>query len=122
MSAHPIVHLEISAADPKAASKFYADLCGWKIEVDPNFNYYQFAAEGGPGGGFVQPDGKMYNAGDIVPYIQTDDIDATLKKAEALGGKVALPKTEIPGQGWFAFFTDPTGNRIGLYTSTHQHN
>jgi uncharacterized protein len=121
MPAHPIVHLELSAKDPAAASKFYADLCGWKIEVDPNFNYYQFTAEGGPGGGFVQPDGKMYNAGDVVPYIGTDDIDAMLKKAEALGGKVVLPKTEIPGQGWFAFFTDPSGNRIGLYASAHHH-
>ncbi len=53
MPTYPIVHLEISAKDPAAASKFYADLAGWKIEVDPNFNYYQFTAEGGPGGGFV---------------------------------------------------------------------
>ncbi len=117
MTSHPIVHIEISAKDPAAASKFYSELYGWKIEVDPQFNYHQFAAEGGPGGAFVEADGQQYQAGDIVPYITTDDIDVFLKKAESLGGKALLPKTEIPGQGWFAFFADPTGNRIGLYTS-----
>lgn len=117
MKSHPIVHIEIAAKDTAAASKFYADLFGWKIEVDPQFNYYQFAAEGGPGGGFVEADGKQNKAGDIIPYIGTDDIDAFLKKAESLGGKILQPKMEIPGQGWFAFFADPTGNRIGLYTS-----
>jgi predicted enzyme related to lactoylglutathione lyase len=117
MPTYPIVHLEISAKDPAAASKFYADLAGWKIEVDPNFNYYQFSAEGGPGGGFVAPDGKQYKAGDVIPYLGADDIDATLKKVESLGGKVLLPKTEIPGVGWYAFFADPSGNRLGLYAT-----
>ena len=119
MPTFPIVHLELSAKDPAAASKFYAELAGWKIEHDPQFSYYQFSAEGGPGGGFVEPDGKRYNVGDVIPYLGTDDIDATLKKAVSLGGKVLLPKTEIPGMGWYAFFADPTGNRIGLYTSMH---
>lgn len=115
MSSHPFVHIEISAKDPATLSKFYKDLCGWKIEVDPKFEYYMFSAEGGPGGGFVKPDNQMYKAGDIVPYIGTDDIDAMLKKAESLGGKVLLPKTEIPGMGWYAFFADPTGNRLGFF-------
>jgi uncharacterized protein len=118
MATFPIVHLELSAKDPAATSKFYADLAGWKIEHDPRFDYYQFSAEGGPGGGFVVPDGKQYNAGDVVPYLGVDDVDATLKRVESLGGKVLLPKTEIPGMGWFAFFADPAGNRMGLYAST----
>lgn len=115
MAAYPIVHLEISARDPAAASRFYADLCGWQIDHDPGYNYYQFAAEGGPGGGFVTPDGNMYKVGDTIPYVGVPDIDAFLKRVEQLGGKVLLPKTEIPGMGWFAFFSDPTGNRLGAY-------
>ncbi len=120
MASHPIVHVEISAKDPVAAGKFYADVFGWKVETDPQFNYTQFQGEGGPGGGFVKPD-ETYKVGDIVPYLDTDDIDATLRKIESAGGKVMLPKTEIPGQGWFAFFSDPTGNRMGLYTSVRPH-
>jgi predicted enzyme related to lactoylglutathione lyase len=118
MTAHPIVHIEIAAQDPEKSGKFYSDLFGWKVEGDPQFNYYQFAGDGGPGGGFPQIGGQGdYKVGDVVPYIATDDIDAMLQKAQALGGKILLPKTEITGQGWFAFFADPTGNRIGLYTA-----
>lgn len=115
MPNHPFVHVELSAKDPATLSKFYAELCGWKIEVDPRFDYYQFAAEGGPGGGFVKTDVQMYKPGDVLLYIGTDDVDGMLKKAESLGGKVLQPKTEIPGIGWFALFADPTGNRMGLF-------
>lgn len=116
MAHHPIVHIEISAQDPAASDKFYAQLFDWKMEVDKQFDYHQFKAEGGPAGAFVKVDGQQYKAGDIVPYIATDDIDATLKKVAALGGKTLTPRTEIAGTGWFAFFADPSGNRIGLFT------
>lgn len=112
---YPIVHLDISAKDPGASSKFYAEAFGWKIIKDDSFNYYMFSSEGGPGGGFVQV-GKDYKEGEVIPYLGTDDIDAALKKVEKAGGKTLLAKTEIPGFGWFAFFADPAGNRIGLYT------
>lgn len=118
--AHPIVHVEIPAADPKAAAGFYSDLFGWKTEVDPNFDYWQFQAAGGPGGGFVKLDDTT-KPGDVVIYIGTDNIESTLAKVESLGGKTVVPKTEIPKMGWFAILSDPTGNRIGLFTSTqHQ--
>jgi predicted enzyme related to lactoylglutathione lyase len=26
-----------------------------------------------------------------------------------------MPETEIPETGWFAFFEDPAGNRVGIY-------
>lgn len=120
MAAHPIAHLELSAVDPAAASRFYADLFGWKISHNEKHDYYIFEGEGGPRGGFVKPDGKQHKAGDVVVYIGTDDIDATLKRVESLGGKVLLPKTEIPGVAWYALFADPTGNRLGLYTRMRQ--
>ena len=124
MSNHPIVHLDIPASDPKAASKFYADAFGWKIEVAPEFDYHMFQAEGGPGGGFVnvgESGGVSYKAGEVLVYIGTNDIEASLAKVQSLGGKVVLPKTEIPQVGWWAIFTDPTGNKIGLFTDIHQH-
>ncbi len=115
MANHPFVHIELAAPDPAKASQFYHDLCDWHIEVDPRFNYYQFMPQSGMAGAFVQPDGQMYKPGDIIPYIGTDDVDGMLKRVEELGGKILLPKTEIPGIGWFAFFADPAGNRMGLF-------
>ena len=38
-----------------------------------------------------------------------------IPKAEQLGGKVVTPKTEIPGQGWFAILQDTDGNELPFY-------
>lgn len=116
MSVSPIVHIEISAEDPKQAADFYRSLFGWEIEADEELDYWQFSAEGGPGGGFVLP-GEAYNAGDVIIYLAVDDIDASLAQVEEHGGSVLVPKTEIgAGMGWFALFFDPSGNKLGLYT------
>lgn len=119
-SQHSVVHLEISSNNPQVSDEFYGKVFGWKIEVDPRFDYHQFIPESGPAGAFVKVDDQTYKTGDIVIYISTDDIEATLAMVEANGGKTLLPKTEIPGVGYFAFFSDPTGNRLGLYTSGGQ--
>ena len=116
MSKHPIVHVEFSTHDRETTGKFYADLFGWKIEQMPEMNYATFEAEGGPGGGF-NPVSEENPAGTVVVYVGTDDIDASLAKAESLGGKTLVPKSEIPNYGWFGLFRDPTGNMVGLYTA-----
>lgn len=121
MSNHSVVHIEIPANDPSSASKFYADAFDWKIQVDPGFDYHMFQAEPGPGGGFVKVgDNPPYKPGEVLIYISTDDIDATLAKIESLGGKTLQPKTEIPHTGWFAIFSDPTGNHLALFTALNQ--
>jgi predicted enzyme related to lactoylglutathione lyase len=121
MSSHPIVHVEIAATDPKAASAFYSEIFGWKAHVDPTFDYHMFEAEGGPGGAHVKvgPDanGGGYKPGEVLLYIGSDDIEGDLRKIEAHGGKTVVPKTEIPNTGWFGIFTDPSGTKLALFTS-----
>jgi hypothetical protein len=53
----------------------------------------------------------------VLIYVNSDDIQADLKQAEALGAKIIQEKMEIPQTGWFGIFQDPTGNKIALYTS-----
>jgi len=113
---HAIVHVELPAADAKAAGKFYHDLFGWKVETDDKFDYVMFQPQDGPGGGMA-PLSDDVEPGDTVVYVGTDDIDATLAKAEALGASVVQGEMEIPGMGWLAVFKDPTGNRVGLWKS-----
>jgi predicted enzyme related to lactoylglutathione lyase len=36
------------------------------------------------------------------------------KKVMDLGGKIVVPKMEIPGLGWWALALDPEGNHFGL--------
>jgi uncharacterized protein len=118
MSKRNVVHVEIPAKNREAAGKFYQDLLGWKIQSMPEMNYTMWEAEDGSGGGF--PDVSVDNpAGQVLVYIDSDDIDADLKKVGELGGKVLHQKTEIPGMGWFGIFKDPTGNVLALYKGMH---
>ena len=123
MAAHPIVHIEIPANDTKGLAQFYADMFGWEFRHEPSVDYWMFRAAGGPGGGFVKvgetdPSSHMqYKPNSLLVYVDSDDIDADLAKAESLGGKTVLTKTEIPATGWFGIFTDPTGNNVALYTA-----
>ena len=125
MAKHSIVHVEIPASDPKEAAQFYSDLFGWNTGASQTGGgeYWSFRPDAQPGGGF-NPVGEgglwPVKPGDVFIYISTDDIDATLAKAESLGAKTVNSKTEIPGMGWWGMFTDPTGNKIGLFTDTSQ--
>jgi len=116
MSKRAIVHVEIPSANVEAAGKFYQELFGWKLQHIPEMNYTMWEDGSGSGGGFPQVS-EENPAGQVLVYIDSDDIEADLKKVEKLGGKVLVPKREIPGQGWMGIFQDPTGNVLALYTS-----
>ncbi len=49
-------------------------------------------------------------------YVMVENIDGKLAQASAAGGRIVVPKTEIPGVGWFGFFSDPDGVIVGLFT------
>jgi predicted enzyme related to lactoylglutathione lyase len=122
MSKRNVVHVEIPAANVEAAGRFYQELFGWKIQHDSELNYSMWEAGNGDSyGGFPQVSDEA-PAGHVLVYFASDDIEADLKKVEKLGGKVIHPKAEIPQTGWYAFFQDPTGNVVGLYTSMNPSN
>jgi len=50
-------------------------------------------------------------------YISVESVDEYTKKIEALGGKVIVPKTEVPGVGWWALALDPEGNQFTILES-----
>jgi predicted enzyme related to lactoylglutathione lyase len=118
--AHPIVHIEIPASDLEKGSRFYADVFDWQIDSSwPT--YPQFRAEGGPGGGFVDPGAELsdppfqYTPGQVLLFLATDDIEGTLARVEEHGGKALMPRKEIPDVGFWAVFEDPSGNRVALF-------
>jgi predicted enzyme related to lactoylglutathione lyase len=110
--AHPVVHFEVSGRDLDQLQGFYSELFGWKTEKVPgDMPYAMVEKEGeGIGGGIAQsPNGN----GHLTFYVQTEDPQATLDKAEQLGGKTILAVTELP-QVTIAMFADPEGNVVGL--------
>jgi predicted enzyme related to lactoylglutathione lyase len=111
---HEIVHIEFSAKDRKALSKFYANVFGWTVEDIDQMNYTTFKGGEGLGGGF-NPVTDQTPAGTTTVYIGTDDVTASLKAVERAGGTILVPESEIPNMGKFGLFRDPQGNMVGLY-------
>lgn len=119
-----VVHFEIPADDQERAKKFYQQALGWRIEPVSGMDYNmvittpvdeatgQPTTAGAINGGMMAREEKIAN-----PVITVDvpDIDATLKTVEELGGSVVMPKNEIPGMGYFAYFKDPEDNVMGLW-------
>jgi predicted enzyme related to lactoylglutathione lyase len=120
MSSHPIVHIELSTSNHRESADFYSKIFGWDTQHDEEMNYTMWGTgEGQLGGGF-NPVSDDLPAGTVIVYIGTDDIEASLATIGANGGSTIVPKTEIPGMGWFALFQDPSGNTVGLYTGMGQ--
>jgi uncharacterized protein len=116
MASNQVLWFEVVGKDGKKLRDFYSNLFGWKIQVDTSsgFDYGMVqSADGGVGGGIgTSPDGS---AGFATFYVEVDDLDAALAKAEKLGGKTVMPATPIPGMDLkFAYFSDPEGHVIGL--------
>lgn len=119
MSEYPIVHVDIPAQDPQAAGRFYSELFGWQVQPLPGMQYVRFQSPHHATGGFVGLGGPVqHQAGELLVYVGSDDIDGDLRKAEQLGGKTLIPKTVIPNTGWLGVFQDPAGNRVGLFHRT----
>jgi predicted enzyme related to lactoylglutathione lyase len=113
-----IVHIEIPTKDAGKSAEFYKTLFGWQIERDEQMDYTMWDPQEGPGGGFSMISKEM-KVGQVLLYVNSEDIEADLAQAKSLGGKIIEPKREIPGIGWFGIFRDPTGNNIALYTSSN---
>jgi len=120
---NPVVWFEVMGKDGDKLRSFYGDLFDWSFEsVEGMPTYGMVQGNGGespsiPGGVGTSPEGApSYQTF----YVGVDDIPAALDKAESLGGKTAMPLTELPMGGKIAIFSDPEGNMIGLHTPPAQ--
>ena len=109
---NPVIHWEIEAKDTKRVQDFYAKLFDWHIDSNNpmDYGFVDAHAEGGINGGIPKAEGPSR----VSIYIQVDDLQAFLDKAESLGGKTVMPPTEIPDMVTLAKFSDLEGNIIGL--------
>jgi predicted enzyme related to lactoylglutathione lyase len=122
---HTIVHFEIPADDVEKLRKFYNDLFGWKIEKMPGpMEYWGIATvpiddkgmpvRPGVNGGMMKKQNPEHKP---VNYIAVESVDEYVKKIEALGGRIIVPKMEVPGIGWWASALDPEGNQFAILQS-----
>ena len=111
---NPVVHFEIQVKDAEAAQEFYSRLFDWDIQADNPMQYGVVDTQAGGINGGVTTDPA---APRVVFYVEVDDLQGYLDRAESLGGKTLAPPREIPGVVTFAIASDPEGNVIGLVLS-----
>ena len=110
-----VVHFEIPSDDIERAKKFYNSLFGWKLEKMPGDMEYWMGStndEQTIGVGVMK---RQQPQQTVANYIDVSSVDEYAKKVEKLGGKVKVPKTEVPGMGWFVVCMDTENNMFGLW-------
>jgi uncharacterized protein len=108
-----VVHFEVGAAEDGPLVAFYGELFGWGLQGFPGGGYTMIDTRGGYGinGGIGKSEtGQPWSAF----YVETDDLQATLDKANSLGGRTVMPVTDFGGAVTIAMFSDPDGLLIGL--------
>jgi uncharacterized protein len=107
-----ISYLRVPAPDPARTAAFYESVFGWEVRSDredPSF-------EDGTGHviGHFMPDQPVAGETGVQPYVYVENVDETLEKASAAGGR--LVKEPYPeGDLWVATFRDPAGNVVGVW-------
>jgi predicted enzyme related to lactoylglutathione lyase len=109
---------ELHTSDPDAAKDFYNEIFGWTSQDsemgEMTYTIFKRAGDTDVGGAMKAPQGAPTA---WLPYIATDDVDATAARAKELGGTVIQEPTDIPNMGRFAIVTDPAGGVFGLWKS-----
>ena len=124
-----VVHFELPADNLDRAKNFYKTAFGWEISQFPGMEYHmvnttevdqQTQQPKNPGainGGMAKRNNEVKNT---VITIDTQDIDATLKNIEKLGGKTVQKKQPVADMGFTAYFKDTEGNNVGLWQSARR--
>ena len=117
--AAPIVHVEVRGLDAEHLRAFYEEIFGWQRDDDLSIADYSVSAVGT--GALTAATGPVpdWSTRSCTFYMQVDDIDETLRRIEAAGGRAVMPRTVGPTFGathilTFTKFVDPAGNVVGL--------
>ena len=121
-----VVHFEIPADDFGRATEFYRSAFGWEISDVPGMDYAMLGTTPSDDNGSPSEAGSI-NGGMLardesrkgpIVTIDVDDIDQSLERIGTLGGATVMPKQEVMGMGYSAYFTDSEGNLMGLWQNS----
>lgn len=120
---HALNWFEIPSSDFDRAVAFYSTILATPLRREviagmPNgiFPYEEDEAGRAVGGAVVFEEQAKPGMTGVIPYLSCNGrLDAVLSRVVPAGGKILLPKTEMPF-GSIAFIADSEGNRIGLHS------
>ena len=108
---------ELLTTDVEDAKRFYGEVFGWTSRDMPmgpsTYTIFMRAGDADVGGLMQRPDERI--PPNWTTYIGTDDVDATVARANELGATTLNGPMDVPGQGRFAIITDPTGVVFGAW-------
>ncbi len=114
-------YFDLTVKDVNQARTFFQEIFGWRFERFPMpYEYYRIQAgpeeEPGIDGGIGALKDAPVAGG--IPATQLTipvaNLDETIEKVLAAGGKVIEPRMPIPGIGWYATCAEPGGLRFGV--------
>ena len=119
----PSTWFEIPVNDMGRAKKFYEKVFGLELalnEMGPMTMAWFPMIQDTPGaaGSLVKAESYEPSHSGTVVYFSVDDIEETLRRISANGGKTLMPKTGIGEYGFIAHFEDSEGNRLALHART----
>ena len=119
-TAHKPIWIDLASQDAEASRKFYAELFGWQIDVnpDPQYGGYGRALLGGQDTAGIGPAQSSDQPTAWSFYVGTGDAEQTAKAVEAAGGKVIAAPFDVGDQGRMAVFQDPVGAFISVWQPT----
>src|SRR5580698_10721544 len=94
---HPVIHAEIRSDDPDATRQFFADLFDWKVASEGAFPGYTFIDTGAEGGAYVAISPRQAAEDEVLFFVGVENVEATLQKAEKLGGTIVQAAQQVPG-------------------------
>lgn len=105
-----VIHVEVTGKDSAKLQTFYKDVFGWTFDTtNPNYGMARWG-DLSAGVGAAQDGGPGF----VTFYVHSDDPKGVLAKAEASGGRVIMPLTEVAPETTIALFADPEGHVVGL--------
>lgn len=109
---NPVTWFEVTGRDGAKLQRFYTELFDWNLDTNNPMKYGIVDTGGAIGGGVGQTsDGS---AGATTFYVETDDVAAHLKRAEAAGGTIMMEETQVMEGTVIGLFADPEGHLVGL--------
>ena len=120
---HSIAWFEIPVSNLEKSIKFYETILGQKLRrMDVGDEKFGILPHEEVGGTLVEEIGYRAPENGTIIYLDGgNNLESILNKVPKAGGKIIKEKTNIDGEhGYYAWFKDLDGNRLGIYQEPAQ--
>ena len=112
---NPVIQFQILSKSPDQTARFYSSLFGWTVDANNPLGYRRIdtGSESGIQGG-IWP-APVQTPDFVQLFMAVEDVEAAVKRAEALGAKTVIPPTTLPDGGRMSVMIDPQGMSFAVW-------